>query len=427
MYCYVLCRRLQLIQQTFPLPVEVATRSSMPSTECMLCHQPVPPGSLKLCGNCSALSAVETHNAGTLCPPSLWGTSRRSIIKALAGLFVAGSAISWLEACASPANAPARSAPQPTSTPFLGGTPPRIGTTLLTYYGQPDFKVDPIAWSPDGRRIACGYIAGSSSVLQVWSAVTGETLLSCRHGENVFGVAWSPDSKRVASGGGDNLVRIWDASRDESTIGTILLTYKGHSDSVVGIAWSPGGKRVASGSTDTTVQLWDAITGRTQLIYRGYTGSVIAVSWSPDGKRLVSASADATVQLWDAITGRTQLIYKGHSEVVFGVAWSPDGRRIASASRDKTVQVWDATTGATVLTYRGHTSPVTDVAWSPDGRRIASSGGDATVQVWDATSGRPRFTYRRHTDVVFDLAWSPDGTRIASASADTTARVWQAV
>src|SRR6266704_1953602 len=309
----------------------------MQSTECMLCHQPVPPGSLKLCGNCSALSAVETHNAGTLCPPSLWGTSRRSIIKALAGLFVAGSAISWLEACASPANAPARSAPQPTSTPFLGGTPPRIGTTLLTYYGQPDFKVDPIAWSPDGWRIACGYIAGSSSVLQVWSAVTGETLLSCRHGENV-----------------------------------------------VGIAWSPGGKRVASGSTDTTVQLWDAITGRTQLIYRGHTGSVIAVSWSPDGKRLVSASADATVQLWDAITGRTQLIYKGHSEVVFGVAWSPDGRRIASASRDKTVQVWDATTGATVLTYRRHTEVVFDLAWSPDGTRIASASADTTARVWQA-------------------------------------------
>src|SRR5713101_3093167 len=357
----------------------------MQSTECMLCHQPVPPGSLKLCRNCSTHSAVETHNAGTLCPPSLWGTSRRSIIKALAGLFIAGGAISWLEACASPANAPARSIPQPTSTPFLRGTPPRIGTTLLTYYGQPDFKVDPIAWSPDGWRIASGYIAGSSSVLQVWSAITGETLLSCRHGENVFGVAWSPDSRRVASGGGDNLVRVWDASRDESTIGTILLTYKGHSDSVVGIAWSPDGKRIASGSTD------------------------------------------ATVHLWDAITGRTQFIYKGHSEVVFGVAWSPDGRRIASASRDKTVQVWDATTGTTVLTYRGHTSPVTDVAWSPDGRRIASSGGDATVQVWDATSGRPHFTYGRHTDVVFDLAWSPDGTRIASASADTTARVWQAV
>ncbi len=174
----------------------------MQSTECMLCHQPVPPGSLKLCRNCSTHSAVETHNAGTLCPPSLWGTSRRSVIKALAGLFVAGGAISWLEACASPANVPARSVPQPTSTPFLRDTPPRIGTTLLTYYGQPDFKVDPIAWSPDGWRIACGYIAGSSSVLQVWSAVTGETLLSCRHGENVFGAAWSPDSKRVASGYG---------------------------------------------------------------------------------------------------------------------------------------------------------------------------------------------------------------------------------
>ena len=155
----------------------------MQSTECILCHQPVPPGSIKLCRNCSAHSAVETHNASTCCPSSSWGTTRRSIIKALAGLFVTGSGISWLEACTSPGNAPAQSIPKPTSTSLLRGTPPRIGTTLLTYYGQPDFKVDPIAWSPDGRRIASGYIAGSSSVLQVWSAITGETLLSCRHGK----------------------------------------------------------------------------------------------------------------------------------------------------------------------------------------------------------------------------------------------------
>ena len=244
------------------------------------------------------------------------GTSRRAVLRMLAGLVVATGGTSWMEACAGTNTFPAQSLPHS----MLPAHPGR-GTTLLTYYGQLHYKVDPLAWSPDGKRLASGYIAESLSLLQVWDANTGKTMLSCKHGQNVYGVAWSPDSKRVASGGGDNRVHVWDAAqgKDATTTSRTLLIYVGHTGSVIGVAWSPDGTRIASGSTDPPVQVWEATTGKTLLTYPGHSGSVISVAWSPDGTRIASGSADRTVRVWEGTTGKTLLIYTGHAREVFGV------------------------------------------------------------------------------------------------------------
>ena len=267
------------------------------------------------------------------------GISRRAVLRGLAGLVVATGGMSWMEACAGTGTLPARSIPHAT----LSARPGR-GRTLLTYYGQPHYKVDPLAWSPDGTRLASGYIAESLSLLQVWDARTGKTLLSCKHGQNVYGVAWSPDSQRVASGGGDGRVHVWDAAqnKDATTTSRTLLVYAGHAGSVVGVMWSPDGRRIASGSTDTPVQVWEATTGQTLLTYRGHSAPVTDVKWSPDGQLMATGSGDTTVQVWKATTSKTLFTYKGHTDVVFSVAWSPDGTRLASASADTTVQVWQA-------------------------------------------------------------------------------------
>src|SRR5438270_4389136 len=267
------------------------------------------------------------------------GTSRRAVLRMLAGLVVATGGTSWMEACAGTNTFPAQSLPHS----MLPAHPGR-GTTLLTYYGQLHYKVDPLAWSPDGKRLASGYIAESLSLLQVWDANTGKTMLSCKHGQNVYGVAWSPDSKRVASGGGDNRVHVWDAAqgKDATTTSRTLLIYVGHTGSVIGVAWSPDGTRIASGSTDPPVQVWEATTGKTLLTYTGHSAPVTDVKWSADGKLIATGSGDTTVQVWEATTGRVLFTSRVHTDVVFSVAWSPDGTRLASASADTTVQVWEA-------------------------------------------------------------------------------------
>jgi eukaryotic-like serine/threonine-protein kinase len=150
--------------------------------------------------------------------------SRRTILRQLAGLTLAGGSItSFVTSCGSPTN------PSPASRTSTGSptnplpasptsTPTSLKPALYTYRG---------------------------------------------HSAGVIGVAWSPDGKCLASASNDSTVQIWDAAN-----GGHVYTYRGHTGRVNAVAWSPDGKRLASGSADHTVQVWDAATGGHVYTYR---------------------------------------------------------------------------------------------------------------------------------------------------------------
>src|SRR6266487_1210441 len=245
------------------------------------------------------------------------------------------------------------------------------------------------------------------------------------HTDRIESVAWSPDGQRIASSSLDETVKIWDAAT-----GVNILTYRGQSLQAQAISWSPDGVYMAStgGLSSERVQIWDAAMGRISAKHASYASHserVLAIAWSPDGMLIASASEDATVQVWDATSGRNIFVYYAHRDKVNALSWSRGGTLIASASDDGTVQVWDAVTGRKAFNYSGHTGGVTTVCWSPDGTRIASGGLDETVQLWNVMTGKTISTYNGHTDWVSSVAWSPDGKRIASGSWDKTVRVWE--
>jgi WD40 repeat protein len=320
-----------------------------------------------------------------------------------------------------------------------------------------------LAWSPDGKTLACGV----DSEVRLYETATGNVVKTLQgHKVYVTALAWSPDGKILASA--DNTVRLWDAAKGKplakSAKGHILHTLKGHSGVVHALAWSPDGKTLASADDFKCIRLWTVAEGEEQS---SFWHGARSLAWSPNGKNFVTADG-ANVQLWaadgdesalhlpaphapltvahspdgrkvigggslnslvamtvwDAASGRVQQQqeHPGYATAFSAVAWSPDGKKLASATLGQ-VQLWDVIMGR-LLQVLPEEGDVHAVAWSPDGKVLASSGHDRKVRLWDAVTGKVVHTLTGHTDVVNALAWMQHGKTLASGGGDRTVRLW---
>ena len=204
-------------------------------------------------------------------------------------------------------------------------------------------------------------------------------------------VAFSPDGRRLASlDGGCGLV-VWG-------IDAAVELFR-HSASVVPgtISFSPDGEVIALGGRGGALEILDADTGASLMLRDAIPGSsfVTAAAFSPDG-RWLAVSTNVHVELWSLTTLRESGWTSGHQAMLLlpffkhapayniydrpVVGFSMDSRTVAVFTHE-TVSLIDTPSGTTRDLYR-FKFPVLSVALDPAWRRLVLLTVDG-LRLWE--------------------------------------------
>ncbi|OWK39714.1 sigma-70 family RNA polymerase sigma factor [Fimbriiglobus ruber] len=273
-----------------------------------------------------------------------------------------------------------------------------------------------LALSPDGTRLAAAGIqevwtwdVTSDGLQPLWKQKPEKLRPAC--------VAFSPDGKTIACGGeSEQSIQMFDAATGELRS---VLPGRGHK-----LAFSPDGRTLASWDhlhdqeARNQVCLWDVATGEkrhTLACASDKQTQVSCFAFSQDGKTMATTATDRSIRLWDVATGQERRLAEDAAHETF-VVFEPGGRNLIEAGGER-IRVWDVATGrearpAVVAPYLAvATDGGNTCRLSADGSLFVSATPTA-IGVWEVRTGRPVGPTDVPGDLVDAVAFSPDGSRL---------------
>lgn len=151
-----------------------------------------------------------------------------------------------------------------------------------------------LAWSPDGKIIACG---SQDRSVHLWRLASGRDSEMTGYRFKPKALAWDRESKLLATGGDANIT-VWDF-RGKGPEGTRPVELDEHRGLCTHLAFSPAGGLLASGSQDTSILLWEPRKNQRPQRFAFLEDAVTALAWQPARTTLIGADAAGTVCAWD--------------------------------------------------------------------------------------------------------------------------------
>lgn len=250
--------------------------------------------------------------------------------------------------------------------------------------GEPhDRDVAAVSWSLDGDLLAVSLMSGE---VLVYRASTHECIWRARvHRGRAGVIAWSQDV--LATAGKDGYVVLRKAASPD----LLLARWRAHSADVVGMAWSPDERQLATGGNDNAVHVWDASRASSGHVSHtvsceGHTAAVKALAWCPgttDKLATAGGTHDQMVRVWNAHTGACLREWSAGAQVC-ALMWSAVDSTILTCHGFDThdMALWDASTGECLAKLAGHSARIVYAAQSPTGDVVVTGGADEMLRFW---------------------------------------------
>ncbi len=307
-------------------------------------------------------------------------------------------------------------------------------------------KLQDIAWSPDGTRIAGAY---QNSQIAIWSVNDLiDPIVTIQVEADT--VSWTPDSRQLivqgTSATDDHLLRMsvtkWNASTGQKV--DTLMSFQLDT----GFDFNPYGYNIfpvmALDSTATKAAF--SFRGGTVLISDGSqvlhlknvntTNAVLRMIWNPNGQQLavIYGSSDIyNIQVFNTETDELILnIYQDLQYFVTDWGWDASGTYLATSSMRYTccegwsnIGIYKIEKGDDYIDTQFWRTNIeryaAPIAWHPSKYILAIATTDA-IEVYDPSEKEPFFKVA--VNEARDIEWSPDGMQIAGVTSDNTIKIW---
>ena len=289
-----------------------------------------------------------------------------------------------------------------------------------------DSAVTEVLLSPDGQLMAVGYTptkVGEGSSIVVWDPITGELVTRFILPGHLTRIpmAWSPDGTRLAaiSDALPSGVTVWDV-----TTGVEIVSFATDGASDVGFL---DAERVAvSYARSEWVAFFDSFTGEGvgQLSIGEFRVSDLAIGESADLLVLGSA-ATQQVQAWN-LRSLAEPIWTSPPldpavRQPLSIQLSPAFDLLAVSDPEGAVRLLDPSNGRELMVLKGETDGVRDLAFVSNGERLASIGSSGDILGWDITpGGPPSVATEVGLDPPCDILLSSDGRKVAMTTTNGT-------
>lgn len=307
---------------------------------------------------------------------------------------------------------------------------PGTGTPLTKFHDpQRESRIRaltrPVAFSPDGRLLACTAPAGTiddPDVVLVWDVVSGECITCLAEQPSfVHSLCFSPCGQSLAIGGYKGMVQVWNVNTWEQQ--GVSHEYDGVSR--MSVCYSQEG--VLHAMERDTIVVWDVERHEKRYTHFEEEGNLQSAIFSSSSHFVVAGAKEWTV--WSPGDIEPRRFPHSHTNIYpNSVEFSRDGKRLVAGSRDDSVLLWDIAKPLQPPTFFKLSGDQHAVSVSASGKIHATGFGydRNTVKVWEVGENTPHmtFTLPDQDEVVTAAALSPTGNLLACGASKGKLYVW---